>query len=1440
MPLARFCSQLTLVYSTSILLLASPMHAAWDVFRIPQTGGTEAIFDVNFIDDNEGWFLVGTSFDYEFYHTTNAAQDIVLESTSEIDVSDGFVGPRSRIHFRNPNLGYLLTNDLFNELLYRTVDGGKTFEILPNVPFERIYAMHLLPGDQMWIGGEINTTTAVLAYSANAGMTWATATTPILGFNVIELYFLDEQYGWVSGELGQMMYTQDGGETWGISRTGTTTEIKSIRFADPMKGWCIGADGLILVTKDGGRNWIRQISNTIEDLYALEVVDASRVFIAGGRSNFLFTEDGGANWFEESLPVRARLRSFQIQGNDLWVGGGGLSIRGDMYLFHRKLTGHPSPVIIKRTLPPGVRDVPYEDRPIEARFGTPPYTWSYLPGIGFSFPTGVSINPQTGALEGTPTNNGTFNLRVHVADMNGATDVAELVLTVARDPFAAGTNPLPVATHRRTYRSGIDFSGGNGPYDAQITEGGLPPGITLDPNLLLAGTPLEVGTFDFTLQVSDRSSPPQRVTFDLSMTVEPLEDPIWEVQQAHNRILDIHFFDDDEGIAIGWSGVILRTLDGGLSWNAERFGLQMIDFTWIGDEGWMTAEDQVFHSTDRGADWEELPHPLPAIEGIHFLDNQRGWIYGEGIAYTTNGGQTWDLATLPGPDFILGLDFAHPMIGFAGSGDGVMLKSTNGGATWTDVIVQGLNDGGKTEFDLAPVRWPQSPKGRTSVAEKGPQPLPQVGVVEFIDENTGWIGTNQFIQPHTSLFKTVDGGQNWTRQQVRGHGNVVNINFLPDGQRGWASMLFDAGLFRTTNGGATWLETNFEGGVGDVSFWAQFLSESGEGFVAYNSLGDREDLEGGDTLQTGQEGSIWKTTDSGASFNLVYGFPEQTNRVPTVNPLFSRAAGPDLNQIQFFDELNGFAVARETDGGTVARLKLYQTQNGGATWQFVSEPGVDREVLFVTPLHGWAIDQNVGTPIFETRDGGLSFVPREDISLDGTGGSLKSSEEKGIGQVEFSDIYFLDEQTGWIYINRKSNFFFASRLLRTVDGGATWQKIAEYSTGFRRKLHFKDLMNGYTYTEFGTIEETTDGGVTWTLAFDAMTGFPNPVFNDLRFTGSGVGWGVGSMGLAANLVPDATWAEVPFPETWTLFQTHFPDCSRGILVGAVDPVTGPPVLIDQADGVFSASSTIDTGLIYHDLRAVDFPSTESGWAYGGFGAGLKYCAPTYALAVATQSIPAGELGQPYSVQLASANATAPENWSLCLTDLPAGLALSPSGLLSGTPTEAGTFRFHLTLTDGSGQEAGRWFQFTTQPEVRPIIETASLPDGSVGSPYAAMLNAMGSIEPYDWLITEGSLPPGMNMIRCGLLGGTPTTPGLYSFRVIVLDAQNPAGSDEKELSIRILGNFVDSGEPCMGNFLFCLATNWKKTTGAGESDFDTDGDSDARDVIEALKGRHAP
>lgn len=138
--------------------------------------------------------------------------------------------------------------------------------------------------------------------------------------------------------------------------------------------------------------------------------------------------------------------------------------------------------------------------------------------------------------------------------------------------------------------------------------------------------------------------------------------------------------------------------------------------------------------------------------------------------------------------------------------------------------------------------------------------------------------------------------------------------------------------------------------------------------------------------------------------------------------------------------------------------------------------------------------------------------------------------------------------------------------------------------------------------------------------------------------------------------------------------------------------------------------------------------------------------------------------------------------------LPAGLALSTSGQLTGTPTRAGTYSIVVTVADSSMPPLTAQSQVSIIINDSPIVVATSPapPDGTVNQPYPAFgFAASGGSTPYSWRVTSGSLPPGLMLRSDGSISGIPATAGTYSFSVTATDsAQPPETTPALAVSVR--------------------------------------------------------
>jgi CHAP domain/Putative Ig domain len=164
-------------------------------------------------------------------------------------------------------------------------------------------------------------------------------------------------------------------------------------------------------------------------------------------------------------------------------------------------------------------------------------------------------------------------------------------------------------------------------------------------------------------------------------------------------------------------------------------------------------------------------------------------------------------------------------------------------------------------------------------------------------------------------------------------------------------------------------------------------------------------------------------------------------------------------------------------------------------------------------------------------------------------------------------------------------------------------------------------------------------------------------------------------------------------------------------------------------------------------------------------------AASKSLTISPAALPSGVAGQPYSATLTASGGKAPYTWSISTGGLPAGLSLSTSGDIVGTPTAAGTSSIKVKVTDSSSPVLSGTKKYTVK--VTLGVSPATLPSGVVGQPYSESLTATGGTAPYTWTILSGALPTGLALSSGGAISGTPTKAAKSSVKVKVTDSTTP-------------------------------------------------------------------
>jgi hypothetical protein len=171
-----------------------------------------------------------------------------------------------------------------------------------------------------------------------------------------------------------------------------------------------------------------------------------------------------------------------------------------------------------------------------------------------------------------------------------------------------------------------------------------------------------------------------------------------------------------------------------------------------------------------------------------------------------------------------------------------------------------------------------------------------------------------------------------------------------------------------------------------------------------------------------------------------------------------------------------------------------------------------------------------------------------------------------------------------------------------------------------------------------------------------------------------------------------------------------------------------------------------------------------------------------ALQITTTQLPAGRVNADYRATVAATGGTSPYRFTLVSGSVP-GLTLSSDGVLSGRPTQTGSYTLRIQAADSAATPQTAQRDFTLVIEVAAFqIDTSQLPTGKANVDYRATVTASGGTPPYRFTLVSGSVP-GLTLSSDGVLGGRPTQVGSFALRIQATDSATTPQTAQREFTL---------------------------------------------------------
>ena len=341
------------------------------------------------------------------------------------------------------------------------------------------------------------------------------------------------------------------------------------------------------------------------------------------------------------------------------------------------------------------------------------------------------------------------------------------------------------------------------------------------------------------------------------------------------RIDGIKWIDNNVGFILCDSAQYFKTTNAGATWEKgivtpflgsnNNYKIQQIDFV-NANTGFALVYSELYKTTNGGSNWTKIRNPLKSYFGpFHLVSEQKLWITTDGgIAKTENGGVSWIQQTKGTDAYLINSCIQSSNRAWAVGGTTV-LNTKDRGRTWRELqldtaegLIKVIFPRPDVGYILGSANLYRSTNGGETWLKKGPPSLfggPFNRKVQFLNADTGFLSNTE------GLFVTTDKGENWTRRLISPDVYETKNFYFADFNHGFfLTNEFDKPkTYRTKDNGLTWAKDSLNWSGGTII--GMHFTDSLNGLIYYG------------WLQFGGTNGLFKTTDGGATWNY-FGDPQ--------------------------------------------------------------------------------------------------------------------------------------------------------------------------------------------------------------------------------------------------------------------------------------------------------------------------------------------------------------------------------------------------------------------------------------------------------------------------------------------------------------------------------------------------------------------------------------